>query len=229
MLPPPPIRGIFRTDQRARAAYAEGAGIFRILPAAVCVPAGPRGCRVARPLGGGAPRGAGAAGRGQRHGRRQRGRRRRRRPHRAACAGSQVDAGARRARASASVTLAELNRAAAPSRPPAPARSVERPLGHARRHALHQRRGRADGALRQRAPLGRERRARHGRWRGDRAPPRRGSCRPHARDRPVRGRGRARHPRWRRSWFARGSPGPGRTPRATRSTPGSTRATCSIS
>ena len=32
MLPPPPIRGIFRTDQRARAAYAEGAGIFRILP-----------------------------------------------------------------------------------------------------------------------------------------------------------------------------------------------------
>ncbi len=39
MLPPPPIRGLYRTDQRARAAYAEGAGIFRILPAAVCVPA----------------------------------------------------------------------------------------------------------------------------------------------------------------------------------------------
>ena len=38
MLPPPPIRGLFRTDLRARAAYAEGAGIFRILPAAVCVP-----------------------------------------------------------------------------------------------------------------------------------------------------------------------------------------------
>ena len=38
MLPPPPIRGLFRTDERARAAYAEGAGIFRILPAAVCVP-----------------------------------------------------------------------------------------------------------------------------------------------------------------------------------------------
>jgi FAD/FMN-containing dehydrogenase len=38
MLPPPPIRGIFRTDHRARAAYAEGAGIFRILPAAICVP-----------------------------------------------------------------------------------------------------------------------------------------------------------------------------------------------
>src|SRR5580765_728615 len=39
MLPPPPIRGIFRTDRRARAAYAEGAGIFRVLPTAVCVPA----------------------------------------------------------------------------------------------------------------------------------------------------------------------------------------------
>ena len=38
MLPPPPIRGIYRTDPRARAAYAEGAGIYRILPAAVCVP-----------------------------------------------------------------------------------------------------------------------------------------------------------------------------------------------
>jgi FAD/FMN-containing dehydrogenase len=38
MLPPPPIRGLFRTDARARAAYAEGAGIFRILPSAVCVP-----------------------------------------------------------------------------------------------------------------------------------------------------------------------------------------------
>ncbi|MGH7498207.1 MAG: FAD-binding oxidoreductase [Gemmatimonadales bacterium] len=39
MLPPPAIRGLFRTDRRARAAYAEGAGIYRILPAAVCVPA----------------------------------------------------------------------------------------------------------------------------------------------------------------------------------------------
>ncbi len=39
MLPPPAIRGIFRTDERARAAYAEGAGIYRILPAAVCLPA----------------------------------------------------------------------------------------------------------------------------------------------------------------------------------------------
>ena len=39
MLPPPAIRGVFRADERARAAYAEGAGIYRILPAAVCVPA----------------------------------------------------------------------------------------------------------------------------------------------------------------------------------------------
>lgn len=39
MLPPPAIRGVFRSDERARAAYAEGAGIYRILPAAVCLPA----------------------------------------------------------------------------------------------------------------------------------------------------------------------------------------------
>lgn len=38
MLPPPAIRGVFRTDERARAAYAEGAGIYRILPLAVCLP-----------------------------------------------------------------------------------------------------------------------------------------------------------------------------------------------
>jgi FAD/FMN-containing dehydrogenase len=39
MLPPPAIRGAFRSDLRARAAYAEAAGIYRILPAAVCLPA----------------------------------------------------------------------------------------------------------------------------------------------------------------------------------------------
>ena len=38
MLPPPAIRGVYRADERARAAYAEGAGIYRILPAAVCLP-----------------------------------------------------------------------------------------------------------------------------------------------------------------------------------------------
>lgn len=38
MQPPQAIRGAFRTDYRARAAYAEAAGIYRILPAAVCAP-----------------------------------------------------------------------------------------------------------------------------------------------------------------------------------------------
>ena len=42
MLPPPPIRGVYRTDPRARAAYSEGAGIYRIVPAAVCLPADPQ-------------------------------------------------------------------------------------------------------------------------------------------------------------------------------------------
>jgi FAD/FMN-containing dehydrogenase len=38
MLPPPAFRGIFRTDARARAAYSEGAGIYRIVPRAVALP-----------------------------------------------------------------------------------------------------------------------------------------------------------------------------------------------
>ena len=38
MLPPPEIRGVYRTDARARAAYSEGAGIYRIVPRAVCLP-----------------------------------------------------------------------------------------------------------------------------------------------------------------------------------------------
>ena len=38
MLPPPALRGIFRTDARARAAYSEGAGIYRIVPQAVAFP-----------------------------------------------------------------------------------------------------------------------------------------------------------------------------------------------
>jgi FAD/FMN-containing dehydrogenase len=38
MLPPPPIKGVYRDDLRARAAYAEGAGIYRIVPRAVCLP-----------------------------------------------------------------------------------------------------------------------------------------------------------------------------------------------
>jgi FAD/FMN-containing dehydrogenase len=39
MLPAPEIRGVYRTDERARAAYAEAAGIYRILPRAVSLPA----------------------------------------------------------------------------------------------------------------------------------------------------------------------------------------------
>src|SRR5512141_1069034 len=35
----PELRGLWRTDLRARAAYAEGAGIYRIIPSAVAVPA----------------------------------------------------------------------------------------------------------------------------------------------------------------------------------------------
>jgi FAD/FMN-containing dehydrogenase len=66
MLPPPAIRGTFRTDERARAAYAEGAGIYRIVPAAVCLPADREdlvsltgwAARLAVPL---IPRGAGSA------------------------------------------------------------------------------------------------------------------------------------------------------------------------
>src|SRR5919205_1198636 len=37
-MPPPPIKGIYRDDPRACAAYAEAAGIYRILPRAVCLP-----------------------------------------------------------------------------------------------------------------------------------------------------------------------------------------------
>src|SRR5829696_900884 len=38
MLPPPALRGVFRADARARAAYSEGAGIYRILPQAIARP-----------------------------------------------------------------------------------------------------------------------------------------------------------------------------------------------
>jgi FAD/FMN-containing dehydrogenase len=39
MLPPPALRGVFRADARACAAYSEGAGIYRILPQAIARPA----------------------------------------------------------------------------------------------------------------------------------------------------------------------------------------------
>ena len=38
MTAPPHFRGAFRTDDTARALYSEGAGIYRVLPAAVAVP-----------------------------------------------------------------------------------------------------------------------------------------------------------------------------------------------
>jgi len=111
MLPPPPIRGIFRTDHRARAAYAEGAGIFRILPAAVCVPRDREDVaslahwasahRVALvPRGAGSAMGGGNVGDGVVVDLTALPRR------------VEVDGGGRRARASASVTLADLNAAA---------------------------------------------------------------------------------------------------------------------
>jgi FAD/FMN-containing dehydrogenase len=114
MLPPPAVRGVYRTDARARAAYAEGAGIYRILPQAICRPADIEDVRTLIswaaehriPL---VPRGAGSAMGGGNVGdgvvvdltgiaeRRL-----------------EVDARRRRAITSAQVTLAELNTAATP-------------------------------------------------------------------------------------------------------------------
>ena len=109
MLPPPALRGIFRTDARACAAYAEAAGIYRILPQAICRPAGIDDLQALIRWAGEhgvalVPRGAGSAMGGGNVGdgavvdltgmadRRL-----------------EVDAAARRAVTSASVTLAELN------------------------------------------------------------------------------------------------------------------------
>lgn len=63
---PPPLRGSYRTDQRAREAYSEGAGIFRIVPSAVACPRDADdvqalvrwAAQAGRPL---VPRGAGSA------------------------------------------------------------------------------------------------------------------------------------------------------------------------
>src|SRR5215210_3467209 len=114
MLPLPPIRGIYRTDPRARAAYAEGAGIYRIVPQAVALPADlPDLQSLVRwaaehrvPL---TPRGAGSGMGGGNVG-----------PGvlvdltRMADRRLEVSAASRRAFTSAQVTLAELNGAAAP-------------------------------------------------------------------------------------------------------------------
>ncbi|HET9040892.1 MAG TPA: FAD-binding oxidoreductase [Gemmatimonadales bacterium] len=114
MLPPPPVRGLFRTDHRARAAYAEGAGIFRILPSAVCVPQDREDVaslahwaaahRVALvPRGAGSAMGGGNVGDGVVV------------DLTGLPARIVVDGRERRARAGASVTLADLNRAADPA------------------------------------------------------------------------------------------------------------------
>jgi FAD/FMN-containing dehydrogenase len=132
MLPPPAVRGIYRTDLRARAAYAEAAGIYRILPRAVCLPADLDDLRhLIRwatehhvslvPRGAGSAMGGGNVGDGvivdlgPMAGRRL-----------------EVDATTRRAITSASVTLAELNAAAASHRlrlPPDPSSGQWASLG----------------------------------------------------------------------------------------------------
>jgi FAD/FMN-containing dehydrogenase len=72
---PPRLRGAFRTDERARASYSEGAGIYRIVPRAVAVPAdvadlqalvewGARGGHALVPRGAGSAIGGGNVGEG---------------------------------------------------------------------------------------------------------------------------------------------------------------------
>ena len=108
----PAIRGTYRTDIRARAAYAEGAGIYRIVPAAIARPTGTADIvQLMRwaaasgtsliPRGAGSAMGGGNVGdgvivdlTGLRH------------------APITIDAQNRRARAGAPVTWSELNRAA---------------------------------------------------------------------------------------------------------------------
>lgn len=110
----PPIRGTFRSDERARAAYAEGAGIYRIVPRAVARPRDAEDvCALVRwagaervplvPRGAGSAMGGGNVGDGV--------------IVDLTALNSRkliVDAAARRARATAPVTLRELNAAAAP-------------------------------------------------------------------------------------------------------------------
>ena len=149
---PQPIRGVFRTDSAPAPRTPREPGIYRILPAAVCLPADREDvASLARwasahrvPL---VPR-----GRGQRHGRRQRGRRRGRGPHRPAARASKFDAAERagpspaptspspsstRAAASPGSGCHPIPRAAAgrrsaawsPPTPPAPGRSATAACG----------------------------------------------------------------------------------------------------
>ncbi|HEX6433161.1 MAG TPA: FAD-binding oxidoreductase, partial [Gemmatimonadales bacterium] len=112
MLPAPGIRGVYRTDVRARAAYAEGAGIYRILPSAVCLPADASDLqRLIRwaaqhlipliPRGAGSAMGGGNVGEGVIVDLTQMSDRR-----------LEIDARSRRAWTTAGVTLADLNAAA---------------------------------------------------------------------------------------------------------------------
>jgi FAD/FMN-containing dehydrogenase len=113
MLPPPAIRGIYRTDLRARAAYSEGAGIYRIVPHAVSLPSDLEDLRrlvcwaadhrvSLIPRGAGSAMGGGNVGEGIIVDLTQM------TPKRL-----EIDAGNRRAMTSPGVTLAELNTAAA--------------------------------------------------------------------------------------------------------------------
>jgi FAD/FMN-containing dehydrogenase len=114
MSPPPAVRGIYRTDARARAAYSEAAGIYRILPQAVCLPADTDDLRLLIrwaaeqrtslvPRGAGSAMGGGNVGEGVIVDLAHLGARR-----------LEVDGPNRRAITSAGVTLSELNDAAYP-------------------------------------------------------------------------------------------------------------------
>src|SRR3954454_20581480 len=109
---PPDIKGQYRDDSRTRAAYSEGAGIYRILPRAVCLPrdeadlinlicwAGDSGIPLV-PRGAGSAMGGGNVGDGVIVDLTQLSDRR-----------LEVDPVARRATSSSSVTLGELSAAA---------------------------------------------------------------------------------------------------------------------
>lgn len=129
---PHPLQTVVRTDPRLRAAYSEGAGIYRIVPAAVALPRNITELRaivrwaadtatplVARGAGSGIP--GSAVGRGVVVDLRERMPRELR-----------IDAGGREALTSAGITQAELNRAALPAGlrlPPDPSSSAWATLG----------------------------------------------------------------------------------------------------
>lgn len=129
---PPDFAGVFRRDRRARAAYAEGAGIYRIVPEAVAVPASVAdlGALVEWAAAGGRhliPRGAGSAVSGSNVGRGIVVDGTRLAPRILA-----VDAGRRRATTSPGVTWRELDDAARPHGlrlPPDPSSSAFATLG----------------------------------------------------------------------------------------------------